>query len=104
MTKTYDWQAIAASPEFQQLVARRRRVLSSLMLFSVCYYFLLPLGAAYQPELFKVTVWGPVNVGLFFALSEFVVAWTVAVIYWRIANRQFDALAAKIVAQAEATQ
>jgi len=71
-----------------------------LMIFSVVYYFLLPIGAAYFPELFRVKVWGPVNVGILFALSEFVVAWAIAGIYaWR-ANREFDAMAAEIVRDA----
>jgi len=70
------------------------------MIFSVAYYFLLPIGAAYFPELFRIKVWGPVNVGILFALSEFVVAWAIAGIYaWR-ANREFDAMAAEIVRDA----
>ncbi|PQA48885.1 DUF485 domain-containing protein [Amnimonas aquatica] len=101
MTKEKNWEAIAASPKFQALVRRKKRVLSGLMLFSVAYYFLLPLGAAYASDLFSRQVWGPLNVGLVFALSEFVVAWSVAVIYSRIANREFDAMAAQIVAEAE---
>lgn len=101
MVKSHDWQAIAASPKFKKLVTRKRIVLSGLMLFSVCYYFLLPLGAAYYPGLFKEQVWGPVNVGILFALSEFVVAWAVAVIYSRIASKEFDLLASEIVAEAE---
>lgn len=101
MVKNHDWQAIAASQKFKKLVTRKRIVLSGLMLFSVCYYFLLPLGAAYYPGLFKEQVWGPVNVGILFALSEFVVAWAVAVIYSRIASKEFDLLASEIVAEAE---
>lgn len=101
MTRQRNWEAIAASPKFQALVARKRRVLTGLMLFSIFYYFLLPLGAAYQQDLFKQQVWGPLNVGLVFALSEFIVAWGVAIIYSRIANREFDAMAAEIVADAE---
>jgi uncharacterized membrane protein (DUF485 family) len=57
---------------------------------SVVYYFLLPIGAAYYQDLFKVRVWGVVNVGLLFALSEFVVAWAIALVYSRKASRDFD--------------
>ncbi len=56
-------------------IARRPLFLWGLMVFSVVFYFLLPIGAAYFQELFRVKVWGPVNVGILFALSEFVVAW-----------------------------
>lgn len=98
MTPTFsvDWAAIEADPRFQDLHRRKNRFLWSLMAFSLVYYFLLPLGSAYAPDLFKRTVWGPLNVGLVFALSEFVVAWGVAVIYSRRANREFDVLAEEI--------
>lgn len=104
MSTSPDWEVIAASPKFKRLVARKRIVLSGLMLFSVCFYFLLPLGAAYYQEVFKRQVWGPLNIGLVFALSEFVVAWAVALIYLRIASKTFDVLAAEIVADAEASK
>jgi uncharacterized membrane protein (DUF485 family) len=70
------------------------------MIFSIVYYFMLPIGAAYYQDLFKIKVWGPVNVGLLFALSEFVVAWSIAAIYARRANRDFDAMSAEIVRDA----
>jgi uncharacterized membrane protein (DUF485 family) len=70
------------------------------MIFSVIYYFLLPIGAAYFPDLYRIKVWGPVNVGILFALSEFVVAWTIAFVYARRANARFDALAAEIADEA----
>ena len=38
------------------------------MAFSVAYYFLLPIGAAYFPALFNVKVWGPINIGLLFGI------------------------------------
>ena len=65
------------------------------MAFSVVYYFALPLGAAYLTDVFKIKVWGPINVGLVFALSEFIVAWGIAFIYSRRAA-QFDAMAEAI--------
>ncbi len=71
------------------------------MIFSVIFYFLLPLGAAYWPELFRIKVWGVVNIAILFALSEFVVAWLIAFVYSRRANAQFDALAHELVRDAE---
>jgi uncharacterized membrane protein (DUF485 family) len=96
-----NWAAIDADPRFQRLHARKTRFLLGLMLFSVAYYFLLPIGAAYFPEIFRVKVWGPINVGLVFALSEFVVAWAIAYYYSRVANREFDAMARELIADAE---
>ncbi|MCC2637653.1 MAG: hypothetical protein K0Q68_1372 [Moraxellaceae bacterium] len=102
--KPIDWYAIAADPRFIELHRRKSRFLWGLMAFSLVYYFLLPLGAAYTPGLFSQKVWGSMNVGLLFALSEFAVAWGVAVIYSRRANREFDALAAEIVASVRTSQ
>src|SRR3984893_17295759 len=93
-----DWDAIIRDSRFQSLHRRKVLFLWGLMALSVAYYFLLPIGAAYHQDLFKVRVWGVVNVGLLFALSEFVVAWTIALVYSRKANGEFDALAAEIAA------
>lgn len=91
-----DWAAINADPRFRELHRRKAGFLSLLMTVSVAYYFLLPVGAAWFPGLFRIKVVGVVNVGLLFALSEFVVAWGVAALYTRRANRDFDRLADEI--------
>lgn len=97
MTKPeMNWAAIDRDPRFQALHRKKSAFLWGLMVFSIVYYFLLPIGAAYFPALFGVKLWGPVNVGLVFALSEFIVAWTIAFVYSRRANAEFDALAAEI--------
>ena len=96
-----DWKAIVADPRFHALHRKKTAVLWGLMVFSVVYYFLLPIGAAYFQDLFKIKVFGPVNVGILFALSEFVVAWGIAFYYARKANAEFDTAAAEIVRDIE---
>ncbi len=96
-----DWKAIDDDPKFQELHRKKTTFLWGLMVFSIVYYFLLPVGAAYFQDLFKVKVWGPVNFGIVFALSEFIVAWGIAFWYSRRANREFDAMAAEIVKDVE---
>src|SRR5512143_998421 len=95
-----NWKAIDEDPRFQELHRKKVTFLWGLMVFSMVYYFLLPVGAAYFQDLFKIRVWGPVNVGILFALSEFVVAWAIAAIYAKRANREYDAMAAEIVRDA----
>jgi uncharacterized membrane protein (DUF485 family) len=94
-----DWDAIIRDPRFESLHRRKMAFLWGLMALSVVYYFLLPIGAAYYQDLFKVRVWGVVNVGLLFALSEFVVAWAIALVYSRKASQDFDRMAAEIAAE-----
>jgi uncharacterized membrane protein (DUF485 family) len=95
------WSGIAADPRFQALHKKKQSFLAGLMIFSVAYYFLLPIGAAYFPALFNVKVWGPINIGLLFALSEFVVAWGIAFYYSKRANNEFDAMARELTAEFE---
>ena len=96
-----DWKAVVADPRFQALHRKKTAFLWGLMVFSVAYYFMLPVGAAYFQELFRIKVFGPVNVGILFALSEFIVAWGIAFIYARKANAEFDVAAAEIVKDVE---
>ena len=97
----FDWKAIDNDPKFQQLHSKKMGFLWGLMVFSLVFYFLLPIGAAYFQDLFKVKVWGVVNFGLLFALSEFVVAWGIAFLYAKRASSVFDPMAAEIVRDAE---
>jgi uncharacterized membrane protein (DUF485 family) len=93
--QSLNWSAIEADPRFQELHVKKSMFLWGLMAFSVAYYFALPLGAAYLTDVFKIKVWGPINVGILFALSEFIVAWGIAFLYSRRAA-QFDAMAEAI--------
>jgi uncharacterized membrane protein (DUF485 family) len=98
----FNWAAIDADPKFQALHRKKTFFLWGLMIFSIIYYFLLPIGAAYYQDLFKTKVWGVVNFGLLFALSEFVVAWVIAFVYSKKANAQFDAMAKEIIDDVDA--
>jgi uncharacterized membrane protein (DUF485 family) len=89
--------AIDTDPRFQELHSKKSRFLWTLMIISVIYYFLLPVGAAYFTDLFKLKLWGPVNFGILFALSEFIVAWGIAYYYARTASRRFDPMADEIL-------
>jgi uncharacterized membrane protein (DUF485 family) len=96
-----DWSAVIQDPRFEALHRKKQGFLTGLMLFSVAFYFLLPVGAAYFQGVFSLRVWGVVNVGLLFALAEFVVAWLVAFVYSRRAGLEFDRLARELAADYE---
>jgi len=92
-----NWAAIESNPKFQALYRKKTMFLWSLMIFSTIYYFLLPIGAAYFQDIFKIKVWGVINVGLLFALSEFIVAWVIAFVYSKKANAEFDTMTQEII-------
>ena len=96
-----NWKAIDEDPRFQALHRKKVRFLTGLMVFSLVYYFMLPIGAAYFQDLYRVKVWGVINFGLLFALTQFIVAWGIAYFYsWR-ANRDFDRMARELAAHYE---
>ncbi|MET0193053.1 MAG: DUF485 domain-containing protein, partial [Hyphomicrobiaceae bacterium] len=51
-------------------------------------------------DLFKIKVYGVVNVGILFALSQFIVAWGIA-FYYTAKAKKFDAMAAELVRDAD---
>jgi len=95
--ESYDWAAIARNPKFIELHHRKQKFLFGWWAFSTIYYFMLPIGAAYLPDLFTVKVLGRINLGYLFALSQFFVSWGIAMYYAKVANRDFDRLTRELV-------
>jgi uncharacterized membrane protein (DUF485 family) len=91
-----DWDRLAALADFKALLAAKRRFIVPATVFFIVYYFALPVLVGYAPRLMAAKVFGVVNVAYLFALSQFLVAWIVAVLYVRAASR-LDAMARAIV-------
>ncbi len=95
-TPLTDWERIDRMPEFRQLIAAKRRFIVPACLFFCAYYFALPLLVGWAPDLMRRRVIGPVNVAYLFALSQFFMAWIVAILYVRAAHR-FDGMVKNIL-------
>ena len=95
---TIPWEAIAASARFKELLRAKRRFIIPAMIFFVVYYFALPVLVGYARPLMEKRVLGPVNIAYLFALSQFFMAWIIAALYVRAANR-FDRQAREIIAK-----
>jgi len=95
--RKYDWAAIAKNPKFVELHHKKTAFLFGWWIFSCVYYFLLPIGAAYTPGIFKVKMIGVINFGYVFALSQFFVSWGIALYYAHIANKDFDRLTRELI-------
>jgi uncharacterized membrane protein (DUF485 family) len=91
-----DWDIVAANDEFKDLMAAKARFIVPATIFFVSYYFALPILVGYAPELMSRPVIGPVNVAYLFALSQFFVAWIIAWLYVRAANR-FDEMGRRVL-------
>ena len=91
-----DWDRIAHTDAFKDLMAAKARFIVPAVLFFMVYYFALPVLVGYAPDLMRREVIGPVNIAYLFALSQFFMAWIVAGLYMRAASR-FDDMAKKIL-------
>ena len=96
-----EWDRLAALAEFKALLAAKRRFIVPATVFFIVYYFALPGLVGYAPRLMAMKVLGVVNVAYLFALSQFFVAWLIAVLYVRAAGR-FDSMARAVVAHYKA--
>jgi uncharacterized membrane protein (DUF485 family) len=91
-----DWKRIADVREFRELISAKRRFILPAFVFFCVYYFALPLLVGWAPTLMRKRVLGPVNLAYLFALSQFFMAWIVAVLYTRAAAR-FDRMASELL-------
>lgn len=78
---TVPWGAIAADPEFKELLVAKAKFVAPATVFFVVYYFALPVLVGWFPEVMSREVWGAVNWAYLFALSQFFMAWAVAFLY-----------------------
>jgi uncharacterized membrane protein (DUF485 family) len=95
-----EWDRIAETREFKDLMALKRNFVIPAFIFFLVYYFMLPVLVGYAPQLMATKVIGVVNLAYLFALSQFFMAWIVAWLYVRAANN-FDNLAKDIIKEAE---
>jgi uncharacterized membrane protein (DUF485 family) len=95
-TDVVNWNRIAASSGFKELVKTKMKFIIPATIFFIVYYFALPVLVGYAPELMNRKVIGSINVAYLFALSQFFMAWVVALLYVRAASRH-DRMARKVV-------
>jgi len=91
-----NWETIAASERFRELLRAKRRFIVPAMIFFIVYYFALPVLVGYAREFMEKRVFGAVNLAYLFALSQFFMAWIIAALYIRAANR-FDKMARDVI-------
>lgn len=96
VTSNTQWDKIAESPQFKDLMATKKAFIVPAFIFFVVYYFALPILVGYAPGFMDQKVLGNVNLAYLFALSQFFVAWIIAALYVRAANG-FDRLSKDII-------
>ena len=98
---TYDWESIEHSPEFQELVRKRRSFVLPATVFFLTYYMAFILLAGYAKDFMASSVYEGLTVGYCLALTQFVMVFVLGVMYLRRSDREYDPLAARVVQMAE---
>jgi uncharacterized membrane protein (DUF485 family) len=89
-----DWEAAERSPEFRQLVRKKRAFVIPATVFFLAWYFGFIILAGYAPDFMgREFLTDGLTVGYTLALSQFVMSWGLAAWYLRRADREFDPLA-----------
>ena len=86
---------IGGSPGFTRLLAAKRRFIVPSFVFFVIYYFALPISVSQFPAFMRQRI-GGVTLAYWFALSQFLMAWTIAWLYVRRAAH-FDNAAKELI-------
>jgi len=82
-----DCERIHRMPEFRALLIAKSRFIVPATIFFITYYFALPALVGWVPKIMIRPVLGPVNLAYLFALSQFLVAWAIALGYVAVANK-----------------
>jgi uncharacterized membrane protein (DUF485 family) len=95
-TSQTEWDRIAESTEFKDLMATKKVFVVPAFIFFLVYYFALPVLVGYAPQFMATKVFWNVNLAYLFALSQFFMAWTIAYLYVKAAG-DFDKLSKDII-------
>jgi uncharacterized membrane protein (DUF485 family) len=97
----YDWERIEHSPEFQELVRRRRSFVVPATIFFLVYYMAFILLAGYAEDFMASSVYEGLTVGYTLALTQFLMVFVLGIMYLKRADRDYDPLARAVVDMAQ---
>jgi uncharacterized membrane protein (DUF485 family) len=91
-----DWVAAERSPEFRELIKRKRAFVVPATIFFLAWYFGFIVLAGYAPDFMgDEFITDGMTVGYALALTQFLMTWGLGWWYLRRADRVFDPLAAR---------
>jgi uncharacterized membrane protein (DUF485 family) len=114
MTSTYDddagvrpradWEAIEGSPEFRELVARRRRFVVPALGFAVFVTVVFVLLANLAPGIMGASVAGDITFGFVYGVALIIMTWVITLLYLRKSDREWAPLERRVVEMSQARE
>jgi uncharacterized membrane protein (DUF485 family) len=91
-----DWQAVERSPEFRELIKKKKAFVIPATIFFLAWYFGFIILAGYAEDFMgREFITDGLTVGYALALTQFVMTWVLGWMYLRRADKVFDPLAAR---------
>jgi uncharacterized membrane protein (DUF485 family) len=87
-----DWESAENSPEFKELIAKKRKFVLPATIFFLAWYTIFILLAGYAEGFMGTRVVGGLTVGYLLALTQFIMVWGLSLAYLRKADRDFEPL------------
>jgi len=83
-----DYEKIVSSPEYKEMLRRKKRFILPMTIFFLAFYFMLPIMTSYSTVL-NTPVFGDITWAWVFATAQFIVTWVLCVMYVKKSN-SFD--------------
>ena len=91
-----DWVAAERSPEFRELIKRKRAFVLPATIFFLVWYFGFIVLAGYASDFMgEEFLFDGFTIGYALALTQFLMTWVLGAMYLRQADKVFDPLAAR---------
>lgn len=95
-----DWEAAENSPEFKELIRKKKAFVLPATIFFFAWYFGYIILSGYAPEFMAESIYEGFTLGYAIALTQFIMVWVLSVWYVRKADRDFDPLARRAAEKA----
>lgn len=91
------WRDAVDLPSFRALIQAKKKLLVPMVLIYFGTFMSMTLLAGYGKEFMTQKVSGAFNMAYLLVLGCYLMCWVMGVIYVRVANRDFDAMAGKAI-------
>lgn len=100
-TPAVDWEAIERSPEFQELIASRKRFVVRALGFALVASVAYVLVSNLSPDTMGVSVFGEITLGFVAGVALIVMTWVITLMYLRRSDNEWAGLERRAVAHAQ---
>ncbi len=98
------WQDAVNLPSFRELIQAKKKLLVPMVLVYFGAFMGMTLLAGYGKEFMTQKISGAFNMAYLLVLGCYFMCWILGLIYVRIANRDFDAMASSAIKELRATR